>query len=285
MSGFDAKKLHRDKYLWLHEDCLEVIKTIPNQSVQLILTSPPYNIGKEYEDKIDLARYLSEHENLLRECLRILKPGGSICWQVGNYVENDGEIIPLDILLYRIFKKFNFKLRNRIVWTYGHGMHMKRRFSGRYENILWFTLENEYTFNLDSVRIPQKQPTKKFYKGPRKGEISSNPLGKNPGDVWDITNVKNGHPEKIVDGHPCQFPLSLAERLIRALSNPGDIVFDPFGGVASTVVAALMQDRQAISSEINLRYHDLGIDRVNKYIATHSAPKPNRKPTLKEQSL
>jgi len=267
MAEFPLKNMGFEKHLWLKADCFELIKQIPNESVQLIVTSPPYNIGKEYEKKIDLARYLVDHERLLNECQRILKPSGSICWQVGNFIEPRGEIIPLDVMLYRIFKKFDFRLRNRIVWTYGHGMHARHRFSGRYENILWFTLEDDYIFNLDNVRVPQKQPTKRFYKGPRRGEISSNPLGKNPGDVWDITNIKNGHPEKIDGGHPCQFPIKLAERIILALTNPGDMVFDPFGGVATTVMAALKNNRRVLSCEIKAKYHKVGQDRIRTFLA------------------
>jgi len=141
-------------------------------------------------------------------------------------------------------------------------MHARHFFSGRYETILWFTKSDNYYFHLDSVRVPQKQPTKRFYKGPRKGEISSNPLGKNPGDVWKITNIKNGHPEKISDGHPCQYPLKLVERLVTSMSRPGDIVLDPFGGVASTLVGAIKHGRIGIGAEINKKYYRLGEQRL-----------------------
>ena len=285
MAVISLSSLQREKYLWQRGDCFELIKDIPSESVQLILTSPPYNIGKEYEAKIDLARYLVDHEKLLSECQRILKPTGSICWQVGNYVEGSGEIIPLDIMLYRIFKKFDFKLRNRIVWTYGHGMHARHRFSGRYENVMWFTLEDDYVFNLDDVRVPQKQPTKRFYKGPRKGEISSNPLGKNPGDVWEITNIKNGHPEKISGGHPCQFPVKLAERMILALSDPRDVIFDPFGGVASTLIAALKNDRRVISCEIEAKYHKVGSERIRSFLKENGSRRNARRSDRSQREL
>lgn len=244
----------------LHQgDCLELLPQIPEKSVQLVVTSPPYNIGKEYEKKVDLKAYLSFQERVISECVRVLKPEGSICWEVGNYVEN-GRIIPLDILLYPIFAKFRLSLRNRIVWHFGHGLHASRRFSGRYEVILWFTKSDGYVFNLDSVRIPQKYPNKKHYKGPKKGELSGNPLGKNPSDVWEIPNVKSNHVEKTI--HPAQFPVELVERLVLALSNPGDWILDPFMGVGSTAIAALIHGRKSIGAEIQEKYVKIALERI-----------------------
>lgn len=250
-----------DNHVWYLGDCFDLLNVVDDKSIQLIVTSPPYNIGKEYEEKSSLTEYMIQTEKLVRHFKRILKNSGSICFQTGNYVEN-GEIIPIDSIIYRIFIKEGFKLRNRIIWTFDHGMHARHKFSGRYEVISWFTLGENYTFNLDPVRVPQKQPTKRFYKGPRKGEISSNPLGKNPGDVWSITNIKNGHPEKIVGGHPCQFPLELVERLILSMSDKKDVILDPFGGVATTLVGALKHGRKAISAEIDPHYYKLGKTRL-----------------------
>lgn len=256
--------LKRSKYLWHLGDCTDLIGQIPAESVQLIVTSPPYSIKKEYERQLTLADVMALQEDLIEECHRILTPSGSLCWQVGNYVEGEGgEKIPWDVLLYRSFRRLGLKLRNRIIWHYEHGMHARHFFSGRYETILWFTKSDDYHFDLDAVRVPQKQPTKRFYKGPKKGELSCHPLGKNPGDVWKISNVKNGHPEKIPDGHPCQFPLEVVERLILSLSKPNDLVFDPFGGVATTVVAALQHGRVGIGAEVNKRYHKLGQTRID----------------------
>lgn len=102
---------------------------------------------------------------MIGECVRTLHDSGSICWQVGNYV-NNGEIIPLDIALYPIFAGLGLHLRNRSVWHFEHGLHASKRFSGRYEVILWFTKSDRYTFNLDDVRVPQKYPNKKHFKGP-----------------------------------------------------------------------------------------------------------------------
>jgi len=222
----------------LHEgDALDLLRTVPDSLVKLVVTSPPYNIGKNYEKKLRLNTYLEEQRQIIEECFRVCSGEGSICWQLGNYVDN-GEIIPLDILLYPIFSSLNLHLRNRIIWHFGHGLHASKKFSGRYEVVLWFTKSDKYTFNLDKVRIPQKYPLKKHFKGPQKGQFSGNPLGKNPSDIWEIPNVKANHIEKTI--HPCQFPIELVERLVRALTNKGDWVLDPFMGVGSTAIAALM---------------------------------------------
>jgi len=242
-------------------DVKNLLGDIPDEFVQLIVTSPPYNIGKEYEKKLEIDEYLKEQEKIISECVRVLKDEGSICWQVGNYVDN-GEIIPLDILLFPIFSKFNLHLRNRIIWHFGHGLHATNRFSGRYEVVLWFTKSNNYVFNLDAVRIPQKYPTKKYYKGPKKGKLSGNPLGKNPSDIWNIPNVKSNHVEKTE--HPCQFPVELIERLVLSLTNEKDWVFDPFMGVASTAIASLLHNRKAIGAEIIEGYVNIGWKRIDQ---------------------
>lgn len=240
-------------------DVNDLLKEIPDRNIQLIVTSPPYNIGKTYETRTDISDYLQGQEEIITECIRVLKPTGSICWQVGNYIEN-GEIIPLDILLFDTFARNGLKLRNRIIWHFGHGLHAKKRFSGRYEVILWFTKTDDYIFNLDDVRVPQKYPNKRHFKGPNKGELSGNPLGKNPSDVWEIPNVKANHVEKTI--HPCQFPIELVERLVLSLSNEEEWVFDPFMGVGSTALAALTHNRKAIGAEIIKEYYDITLERI-----------------------
>ena len=159
-------------------DCLDLLRHIPDESMQLIVTSPPYNIGKEYERKLKPKDYLNQQAAVIEECVRVLSAHGSICWQVGNYVDS-GSIIPLDAVLYPIFRELGLAMRNRIIWHFEHGLHCSKRFSGRYETIIWFTKTKDYVFNLDLVRIPQKYPGKKYFKGPKAGKYSCNPLGKN----------------------------------------------------------------------------------------------------------
>lgn len=240
-------------------DVFEELSAIPSNSVNLIVTSPPYNIGKEYEKKKSYADYFNWQSNIIEQCFRILKPGGSICWQSGNGV-SDGEVIPLDAIFYSLFKRHDLKMRNRIIWTFGHGLHASKRFSGRYETILWFTKGEPYTFNLDAVRIPSKYPNKKHFKGPKVGQLSGNPLGKNPSDVWAITNIKAKHPEKTE--HPCQFPLALVERLILALTDTNDVVLDPFVGSGTSLVAASIHGRQSIGIDNMSKYCDIAVQRL-----------------------
>lgn len=261
---------------YICSDAVEFCKTLSDGSVKLIITSPPYNIGKEYETKTSIEEYINNLRPMLSEFARVLSYDGSICWQTGNFVDN-GEIFPLDIYFYSIFKSLGLKLRNRIIWHFGHGLHCNKRFSGRYETIMWYTKGDNYTFNLDDVRIPSKYPGKKYYKGENKGKYSSNPKGKNPEDVWemtisrldadwdtliwDIPNVKANHPEKTA--HPCQYPVELAERCVLALTDEGDIVYDPFAGVGSTLIAALKNGRIAYGSELEQKYIDIGLDRIH----------------------
>jgi len=217
-------------------DNLAFMRELPSESMKLIVTSPPYNIGKSYERRRPLNSYVKDQQQVIAECVRLLHPSGSICWQVGNHVET-GEVFPLDVILYQVFKEHRLKLRNRIIWHFEHGLHCSNRLSGRHEAILWFTKSNNYTFNLNPIRVPSKYPNKKYYKGPKAGQVSSNPLGKNPGDVWVFPNVKNNHVEKTI--HPCQFPVELVERLVLSMTNVGDRVLDPYMGIIASATGAM----------------------------------------------
>ena len=243
---------------------LDILSTCPDDFATLIITSPPYNIGKEYERQTKLEDYLGQIQPILKQLVRVLSPKGSLCWQVGNYVEKS-EVFPLDIYFYPIFKEMGLQLRNRIVWTFDHGLHCSVRFSGRYETLLWFTKSEDYIFNLDGVRVPAKYPGKtNFRPGPKYGLPSGNPLGKNPSDVWrllaqewesglwSIPNVKANHPEKTL--HPCQFPIELVERCVLAMTCEGDWVLDPFCGVGSSMLAGVMHNRRAMGCELKAEY-------------------------------
>jgi len=272
----------------LHEgDALAFLRTLPSNLVRLVITSPPYNIGKEYEKAKDLDEYLSAQARMIDELVRVVADDGSICWEVGNYVDR-GAVTPLDILFYPLFRQRGLTLRNRIVWRFGHGLHASRRFSGRYETILWFTKGDRYVFNLDKVRIPSKYPGKTYYKGPKRGLPSGNPMGKNPSDVWEVVssdwekewweipNVKANHPEKTI--HPCQFPVELVERCVLALTKPADWVLDPYAGVGSALIAGLMHDRRVIGCEIVPAYAALARQRVRDLYAGQLRVRPLGRP-------
>ncbi len=242
------------------QDNLKFMRPMKDGSMKLVMTSPPYNIGKSYEKKSPLKNYIQDQAQVISECVRLLHPNGSLCWQVGNHVQN-GEIFPLDIVLYHIFKDHGLKLRNRIVWHFEHGLHCSNRMSGRYETIMWFTKGDDYTFNLDPIRVPSKYPNKKYYKGPKAGQLSSNPNGKNPGDVWIFPNVKHNHAEKTI--HPCQFPIELVERLVLSMTDTGDAVFDPYMGVGSTVVGAVKHNRIGYGCDVMPEYVDVAWQRIH----------------------
>ncbi|MCF8224252.1 MAG: site-specific DNA-methyltransferase [Bacteroidales bacterium] len=279
-----------------HGDSLSVLKTYEDHKFDLILTSPPYNVGKSYETKTSIEKYLTTQEDIISELVRTLSDKGNLCWQVGNYVDK-GEIFPLDIFYYQIFKKHNLKLRNRIIWHFGHGLHASNRFSGRYETILWFSKTDDYIFNLDNVRIPSKYPGKKHFKGPNKGMPSGNPLGKNPSDIWEIIeqdwescmwnipNVKSNHPEKTE--HPCQFPIELVERCVLALTNENSWVLDPFAGVGSAILGAIKNDRNAVGIEKEKEYCMIAEKRIKDLndgkLKIRPINKPIHKPSPKDK--
>ena len=210
-----------------HGDVAGVLPTLPAGSVDLIVTSPPYDIGKPYETRTPLTHYVAFLEQMIGECHRLLGPRGAMSWQVGNHVHK-GEVIPIDSLIIPLFRDLGMKARNRVVWTFGHGLHCSKHLSGRHETIVWATKSDDYTFDLDAIRVPKKYPGKRYYKGPKKGDLSGNPKGRNPGDVWDISNVKHNHLEKL--DHPSQFPEELIDRLVLSLTAPDDVVLDPFAG-------------------------------------------------------
>jgi len=264
-----------EQVVLFHGDCLELLKEIPDKSLQLVITSPPYNIGKPYETRLKLDDYVNQQASIIAECVRALSDRGSICWQVGNYVDN-GSIVPLDTVLYPVFNNLGLKMRNRIIWHFEHGLHCKRRFSGRYETIIWFTKTDDYVFNLDAIRVPQKYPGKKHFKGPRAGEYSSNPLGKNPGDMWVVPNVKSNHVEKTV--HPCQFPVELIERFVLSMTNEEDWVFDPFLGVGTTIIAAIRHRRRGAGAEIVREYVDIAEDRIQREFQGTLRTRPMTRP-------
>jgi len=277
-------------------DARSLLSKMEAKTVDLVITSPPYNIGKIYEEPVALEEYLERNTAICEELVRVLADSGSLCWQVGNYVDK-GEIVPLDIPYYAIFKRLGLQLRNRIIWTFNHGLHASNRFSGRYETILWFTKTPDYDFNLDAVRVPAKYPGKRHYKGNKIGQPSGNPLGKNPSDVWkiveqdwekeiwEIPNVKANHPEKTE--HPCQYPVELVQRCILALTKEDGVVLDPFGGVGSTLLAASSTGRRGVMADISDSYCVIARERLKMFqhgdLKIRPLGKPVFEPTGREK--
>lgn len=261
-----------------HGETLDLLRRLPDASAQLVITSPPYNLDKAYERKRrrSTEEYVAEQATVIDECVRLLRPGGSLCWQVGNHVSG-GSILPLDILLYPTFAAHDdLVLRNRIVWHFEHGLHCARRLSGRYEVVLWFTKGDAYRFDLDPIRVPQKYPGKRAWKGPNAGRYTGHPLGKNPGDVWIFPNVKANHVEKT--SHPCQFPIELVERFVLATTAPGDLVVDPYLGVGSTACAAVLHGRRAAGAEIVDEYVRIARERIHLAVRGELKTRPMDRP-------
>ncbi len=289
---FDAK----EHIVITASDTLTALNILPDLQFKLAVSSPPYNVGKVYERQIELQHYIDWQTKIIKQLARIVSEDGSIVWQVGNFVD-EGEIFPLDIYFYPIFKALGLQLRNRIIWHFDHGLHTKKRFSGRYEVLLWFTKSKNYTFNLDPVRVPSKYPGKLHYKGEKKGQPSGNPLGKNPSDYWkiihqewedgiiEIPNVKSNHPEKTL--HPCQFPIELIERCILALTNEDDWVIDPFGGVGSSLIAAIKHNRRGMMIDRDDQYIRIAKQRIGAFqdglLKVRSLGKPVHQPTGREK--
>jgi adenine-specific DNA-methyltransferase len=283
-------------------DAALVLDEIPDDSVQLIVTSPPYNIGKSYEreNPMSLDEYVEWLRPIASKLCDKLTSTGSICWQVGNFV-SDGEVYPLDYLFYDLFKSQGLKLRNSIVWTFNFGLHASKRFSGRYETLLWFTKTDEYKFNLDSVRVRQLYPGKRHSKSKgaeKAGRPSGNPKGKNPADfwvfdgaqaflsdaIWEMPNVKANHPEKT--HHPCQFPHELAQRCVLALTAEDDLVLDPFAGAGTSAIAAINVGRRAMAIDKDPHFVELTRERIQRLYEGTLALRPSgistRRPDLRE---
>jgi adenine-specific DNA-methyltransferase len=241
-------------------DCLSWLKTLPDASVDLVVSSPPYNIGKEYESRRALKVYLDEQAEVLAECVRVMKASGSIFWQVGAYSGGRGSLIPLDVRFFPILEDLGLIPRNRIVWIRQHGLHGRNKYSARHEAVLWFTKSNDYKFNLDPIRVPQKYQNKKSWKGENKGELTCNPLGKNPGDIWIFQNVKHNHEEQTV--HPAQFPEDMIARIVLASTDEGDVVLDPYMGTGTVAVVARDHGRSYLGAEIDAGYYSVAQRRI-----------------------
>lgn len=242
---------------------LDYLESLPDNSTNLILTSIPYNVGVAYggspfADQMRFTYYLGWIMQVICEASRILKEGGVLFLQLGSTKDETGRLAPLDALLFDPIKRTGLQFQSRVIWQIPHGLTPKRRLAERHETALVFSKGEPTVFNPTPGRLPQKQPGKRAFKGPRKGQISSNYLGAHPTNVWSIGNVGHNHPEKT--GHPAQFPLELARRTIQLYTMPGDLVIDPFSGSGTTHVAAIQTGRAF--SGCDLFYEDIRRERL-----------------------
>ena len=240
-----------DRYAIFKGDSRDLLKALPKEAIDLTFTSPPYNIGKEYEKVQPISEYLDWCSEWLSELSRVTKPDGALLLNVGYVTLPDrAKSIPIPYLLW---DRVPFVLMQEIVWNYGAGVAAKKFLSPRNEKVLWYVkdLEN-YCFNLDAIRDPDvAYPNQK-----KKGKLRCNTIGKNPSDVWQIAKVTSGEGRASKERmpHPAQFPLDLCERALKGFSDVDDVVVDPFLGSGSTIDACLRWGRYAIGFEIREDY-------------------------------
>lgn len=244
-------------------DCVELMRKIGEPAVDLTVTSPPYNIGKEYERSLPTDEYISWCEKWLAEIHSVTKIDGSFWLNLGYFdVPEKGKAVPIP---YFLWDKSPFYLIQEIIWNYGAGVAGRKFFSPRNEKFLWYVKSQlQYTFNLDDVRDKNvKYPNQK-----KNGKIKVNPLGKNPGDVWYIPKVTSGtnRSSKERTPHPAQFPISLIDRIVKASSNKNDLIMDPFLGSGTTAVAALQNKRKFIGFEVVEKYCEISKKRILHYL-------------------
>ena len=241
-------------------DCIDLLPSFEAIGVPLTVTSPPYNIGKEYEKALPLDTYLAWCERWMGLIHEATTPSGSFWLNLGYLaVPGRGKAVPIPYLLW---DRTSFFLRQEVVWTYGAGVAARHGLSPRNEKFLWYSKsETEFLFNLDDIRDPDvKYPNQK-----KNGRIKVNPLGKNPGDVWSFPKVTSGANRSSSERtpHPAQFPEAVIERVIRACSRPGDIVLDPFSGSATTALVARRLGRIGVGIEIEPRYLEISRSRLD----------------------
>jgi adenine-specific DNA-methyltransferase len=249
-------------------DALKLMKRIDSPLFDLTVTSPPYNIGKEYEEAVPLEHYVDWCRNWISEIHRLTKDRGAFWLNIG-YLEipEKGKAVPI---AYVLWDKTPFYLIQEVIWNYGAGVAGRRFFSPRNEKLLWYVKDKEdYVFNLDDVR----DKTVKYPNQRKNGKLKCNPLGKNPTDVWQIAKVTSGtnRSSKERTSHPAQFPIALIDRIVKSSSNAGDIVLDPFLGSGTSAIAALANKRKFVGFEINDKYCEIAAVRIRKYL---NSPQP-----------
>lgn len=237
-------------------DALNMDEVVSDDQVDLVVTSPPYNIGKEYEEVMEVNDYLDFMRQWMQNAERKLSEDGSFWLNIGFRKESDGrQYVPWEYDIYPIIRdEMNISLVQQVVWHYKAGVNCRHRFSPRKETWLYCVSDlDNYTFNLDDVRVPAKYPNQK-----KDGELKVNPNGKNPGDVWDIPKVTSGKgrasPERT--DHPAQYPEEVIERVIKTSTDPGDVILDPFLGSGTTAKVARDLGRSCIGIELDDEYMD-----------------------------
>jgi len=237
----------------INEDSVEELKKIPTESIDLIITDPPFNIGKKYNSYADNRSredYLKWCKKWLNECIRVLKEGGAL--YLFNYPENNAFLIPF------LNEKLTFK--RWMTWHYPTNTGISPTNFTRSQHSILFYIKGKKNrvFNKNDIAEPYRNPTDKRIQE----RIKNGSKGKTPYDVFQFNLVKNVSKDKT--DHPCQIPVPLIEIFIKASSNKGDLVLDPFGGSFSTAYACKKLDRNSISIEIDKKYCEIGKKRLQR---------------------
>lgn len=250
-----------ENFTLYHADCRDFMAA-SDLLFDLTVTSPPYNIGKEYESISTLESYIDWSGQWMRAVFDRTSPTGTFWLNVGyTPIHPKAKALPLPYLLWNLS---DFYLIQEVVWNYGAGVAGRKFYSPRNEKFLWYVKdEDRYTFNLDAVRDPDVKYPKQF----KNGRLKVNPLGKNPSDVWRFPKVTSGRDRSSAERtpHPAQFPEAVIDRIVKASSNEGDTVFDPFMGSGTTAVVAIANQRKVVGVELNEQYCELA---VKRYLAS-----------------
>ncbi|MBR4904230.1 MAG: site-specific DNA-methyltransferase [Selenomonadaceae bacterium] len=235
------------KLITICGDAVEEIKKIPEKTITLIATDPPYNLNKDYgdyQDNLSFNEYLDFSRKWLTQAKRVLKDDGSIYLFMGvKYISYIYVILEQELKLH-----FN----SWITWFYTQGIGKTKGFSPRHDDILFFTKHpKNYIFNLDEVRVPQK-----FYRS------INNMRGANPGNVWQFSHVHYCNGNRY--SHPTQKPEGIFERIILASSNEGDVILDPFVGSGTALRVCQQLNRNCIGVDINPYYIEIAKKRLSE---------------------
>jgi len=248
--------LGNDKHKIIYADALVALKTLPDNSVDLIFADPPYNIGKNFNGKIEKweteESYLEWCYEWLDLCIQKLKPNGSF------YVMTATQFMPY----FDIHLRKKLTILSRLVWSYdSSGVQAKKYYGSMYEPILFCVKDkNNYTFNTNDILVEAKTGAKRKLIDYRKAVPTVYNSEKVPGNVWEFSRVRYRMGE--YENHPTQKPISLLERIIKASSNEGDLVLDPFSGTFTTCFVAKELGRNSIGIELQDEYVKIGLRRL-----------------------
>ncbi len=241
----------------LQGDSMELMKHMESNSIDLIFADEPYNIGKDFGNNKDIWNtkddYISWNKAWISEAMRILKDNGTF------YLMTATQFMPY----IDVFIQENYHVLSRIIWSYdSSGVQSKKMYGSLYEPILMFTknAKSKITFNGQDILVEAKTGAKRGLIDYRKNPPAPYNSTKVPGNVWDFPRVRFKMDE--YENHPTQKPESLLERIIKASSNEGDIVFDPFGGSFTTAAVSKRLKRNTISIDLNPDYYKIGLRRL-----------------------